>query len=154
MGQLFAAASQQIAKDALLDVEDVVRPLGHVLALERLKYLGIAPEGSTDGILGRVVPHADHLFNFVVQPPVAEHLQMGGKDRRVIVAQLLGDMLAVIALISRESHTSFFSHLNMLSVDLARLIVQNQEPMGWIIYAIAVYFGFKFSAGGGERAAA
>jgi hypothetical protein len=42
------------------------------------------------------VPGADHLLDFLVQAPIAEHLEMGGEDGGVVVAQLIGDALAVV----------------------------------------------------------
>ena len=42
--KLLAAAAEQVAQQPLLDVEDVVGPLGQVAALERLEHLGVAAQ--------------------------------------------------------------------------------------------------------------
>ncbi len=94
-GQLFAAAAEQLAQEPLFDVEDVARPVGQKTALQGLEDLGIAAQDPADGILGRVMPLADHGFDLAPQPHVAEHLQMGGEDRAVIVAQLFANLLAI-----------------------------------------------------------
>ena len=93
--QFFATAAKQIPQNPFFDIEDIIRPLGHVFALERLKYLGVAAEGPTDGILGGVVPHTDHLFDFFMQPTIPQHLEVSGEDRSVVVTQLLGNGLAI-----------------------------------------------------------
>ena len=93
--QLLAAPAEQMPQQPLLDVEDVVGPLGHVVAFERLKHLGVVPQHAAHRVLGRVVPLADHLLELRAQPAVVEHLDVGGEDRAVFLAELLGDAVAI-----------------------------------------------------------
>ena len=92
----FAAAAQQVPQQPLLDVEDVVGPLGQIGAFQPLEDLGVAAQRAADGVLGRVVPLADHLLQLAAEPRVLEHLQVGLEDRAVLLAQLGGDGLAVV----------------------------------------------------------
>lgn len=84
-----------MAEEPLLNVEDVVGPLGHVLAVERLEDLGVFAEGAANGVLRRIVPGADHIVELLPQTPIVQHLQVGGEDGAVFVAELLGDADAV-----------------------------------------------------------
>ena len=91
VGQLFAPLAEQMPQQPLLDVEDVVRPLRHH-AFERLNHLGIMPQRAAHRVLRRIVTLADHLLQLGAQALVVEHLDMGRKDRRVFLAQLLGNL--------------------------------------------------------------
>ena len=94
--QLFAAPAQQMPQHALLDVEDVVRPLGHVLAFERLEHLRVVPQHAADRVLGRIVPLCGSSPRASPRSRrIVEHLHVGGEDRRVLVAELLGDAVAI-----------------------------------------------------------
>jgi hypothetical protein len=83
MGDLFGRRAGDAAP--LLDVKDVVGPFGRYCfrSLEDLRVMQRAADG-----IRRVVPRADHLLDFLVQTPIAEHLQVGREDGRVVVAQL------------------------------------------------------------------
>ena len=80
----FAAVAQQMPQQAFFDVENVVRPLGQIGAFDALEDLGVAAQRAADGVFRRVVPLADHLFEFAVQPRVLQHLQVGFEDRAVL----------------------------------------------------------------------
>ena len=116
MRNSFAAPAQHVAQQPLLDVEDVVGPLGQMRTFQPLEDLGVAPQRAADGVFRRVVPVADHLLQFAAEPGVLEHLQMGLEDGAVLFAQLAGDGLPVagdfnapaarIALSSRSNSSS------------------------------------------------
>ena len=57
--------------------------------------LGVVPQRAAHRVLGRVVPLADHLLQLRRRAAVVEHLDVGGEDRRVLVAELLGDAIAI-----------------------------------------------------------
>ena len=96
VGDPFAAAAQQVPEQTLFDVEDVVGPLRQIGAFQPLEDLGVAAQRAADGVLGRVVPLADHLLQLAAEPRVLEHLQVGLEDRAVFLAQLGGDRLAMV----------------------------------------------------------
>ena len=72
-----------------------VAALGHVIAVERLDDLGVLAKGAADGVLGRVVPLADHFLQLGAEATVVEHLDVGGEDGGRVFAELLGDAVAM-----------------------------------------------------------
>ena len=135
-----AAAAQQVPQQPLLDVEDVVGPLRQVRAFQPLEHLGVAAQRAADGVFRRVVPLADHLLQLAAEPGVLEHLQVGLEDGAVLLAQLLGDGVAVagdlrrrrraIALSSRSSSSSTASReTNRRGMRNPSLSITSASPM-------------------------
>ncbi len=93
--KFFAAATEQVAQQPLFNVEDVVGAFGQVARFDVLKHLGVASQGAADGVLGRVVPFADHAVQLGAQRRITQHLQVGAEDRGVLIAQFTCDRGAI-----------------------------------------------------------
>ncbi len=107
-------------KQPLLDVEDIGGPLRQVGAFQPLEDLGVAPQRAADGILGRVVPVPDHVFQFAAEPRVLEHLQMGVEDGGVLLAQFLGDGVAMAGDLGRRRRDGLFQPFQLVVHGIAR----------------------------------
>ena len=92
--QRLSPLPQQVAQQALLDVIDIVGPLRDVI-IEALEDLGISPQCAADGIFRPPVSIPYGTRQFLLQPLIVQHRQMGVKDRRVLLAQFLADGIAV-----------------------------------------------------------
>ena len=120
VGDAFAAAAQQVPQEPLLDVEDVGGPFRQVGAFQPLEDLGVAPQGAADGVLGRVVAVADHVFQFAAEPRVLEHLQVGVEDGGVLLAQFLGDRVAVAGDLGRRGRDRLLQPVQFVVHGVAR----------------------------------
>jgi hypothetical protein len=58
---------------------------------------------------------------------------------------LLGDLFTGIAMASKNLSVSMMTVFENLPPDIILSMIKEQDPMGWIIYGIAVYAGFKYS---------
>ena len=58
MRQLLPLSAEQVAQQTLLDVQHIVRPLGHVAVFQILEDLGVAPQRTADRVLRREMPRA------------------------------------------------------------------------------------------------
>jgi hypothetical protein len=120
--EFFAAAAEQMPQHALLDVEDVVRPLGH-RPFERLEHLRVVPQHATHRVLRRIMPLTDHLLELRAESGVVEHLDVRGEDRAVLRAKLLGDAVAIALDFSRGGSDRLVKALEFVFHGVAR-----QEP--------------------------
>jgi hypothetical protein len=95
--ELFAAVSEQVAEEGLLDVEQVGGPGREVAAAEALKGLGVAAHDAADGVLGGVAVLADELFEFAGERRILDEEGVGREDGPVLGAQLFLDRFLVFA---------------------------------------------------------
>lgn len=58
---------------------------------------------------------------------------------------LLGDLLAGVAIASKEFDVSMAVVFQSLHPDIVLSIIKENSPIGWLIYGIAVYTGYKYS---------
>ncbi len=58
---------------------------------------------------------------------------------------LLGDLLTVVAMASKEMQVGMVEVFRSLPSDIMVTIIKEQDPIGWLIYGLAVYAGFKYS---------
>ena len=58
---------------------------------------------------------------------------------------ILGDLLAGVAMASKQSGVAMVTIFQSLPPDIVLEMLKEQEPMGWVIYGIAVFAGFKYS---------
>ena len=96
--------AQEVAEQALLQVVNVVGPLGDVI-VEVLKGLRVAAERAAHRILRPPVLVADGAGEFLLELRVVKHRQMGLEDGRVLVSEFGPDRIAVsLDLVSRLGH--------------------------------------------------
>ena len=81
------------------------------------------PQRAADRILGRVVPLADHLLQLAAQPAIVEHLDVGGEDRAVLLAELLGHAVAMAFDFSGRGENRLIEPLQLVFDGITR-----QEP--------------------------
>ena len=94
--QLLAALAEQVAEDALFDVEQVGRRgVARWPPLDALQRLGVAAHDAADGVLGGEVLVADQRLDLADQGRVLEQQGVGAEDGAVLVAELGGDGLLV-----------------------------------------------------------
>ena len=95
MRQFLAALAQEVPENALFEVEDVVGPVGQVAVPQVLEHLGVAAEDAAGREFRGEVPFADQLDDFVDELRILHHLQVGGENRPVLLAQVSRRQLLV-----------------------------------------------------------
>ncbi len=67
---------------------------------------------------------------------------------------VLGDVLTFLAVGSKMMEVSILEVYKTIPSDVIVDSILQQEPMGWVIYAIAVFAGYKYSIAPAEQPAA
>ncbi len=94
--KLLPPAAQQISQHTFFDVDDVAGAFRQTAAGQALEHFGVAAQGAADGVFRREMPIANHLLQFGAQLRIVENLQMRVEDGGVLLAQFLGDRLAIV----------------------------------------------------------
>jgi hypothetical protein len=87
MRQLFPPLPQQVLQDPLLQVQQVVRPLGEVPVPQLLQRAGMLPQHPAHRKFGRKTVLADQPLNLAPQLGVLRQLPMRGENRPVLPPQ-------------------------------------------------------------------
>ncbi len=93
---LLAALAEQLAEDALFQVEDVADALGHQAA-DVFQGLGVAAHDPADGVLGGEVLVADERLDLAAQGGVGEHDGVGAEDGAVLGPEAGADGVLALA---------------------------------------------------------
>ena len=93
--EFLAAPAEQIPQQPLFDVENIAGSIRQKAALQSLEHLGIAAQSAAHGVFGGIMPIAHHGVQLAAELGIAEHLEMGVEDRRVLRAEFASDSVAI-----------------------------------------------------------